>query len=101
MKGEVINRFRDKFHFNILYEVGAIVDFDEERMNDLFARKLCKKIEEQDKKPVSQKGGKEKQVLGSPKEDEEPKGNELDEKTKSEQEAAEKIAKVTAKLKKD
>lgn len=47
MKGEVISPFRDKFHFNTVYEVGAILDFDEERMNSLIERKLCKMLEVQ------------------------------------------------------
>lgn len=118
MKGEVIAQFRDKFHYDTVYEVGTVVDFDKERMKDLFARKLCKKIEEQEKKPVPQKGEKnekkevladpepeketKKEVLADPKEaTEEPKEEELDEKAKSEQEAAEKIAKATAKAKKN
>ena len=47
MRGEVISPFRDKFHFNTIYEVGAILDFDEERMNSLIERKLCKMLEVQ------------------------------------------------------
>lgn len=47
MRGEVISQFRDKFHFNTVYEVGAILDFDEERMNSLIERKLCKMLEVQ------------------------------------------------------
>ena len=48
MRGEVISPFRDKFHFNTIYEVGAVLDFDEERMNSLIERKLCKMLEVQD-----------------------------------------------------
>ena len=47
MRGEGISPFRDKFHFNTIYEVGAILDFDEERMNSLIERKLCKMLEVQ------------------------------------------------------
>ena len=47
MRGEVISPFRDKFHFTTIYEVGAILDFDEERMNSLIERKLCKMLEVQ------------------------------------------------------
>ena len=47
MRGEVISQFRDKFHFNTIYEVGAVLDFDEERMNSLIERKLCKMLEVQ------------------------------------------------------
>ena len=87
MRGEVISPFRDKFHFNIIYEVGAIVDFDEERMNSLIERKLCKMLEVQnDNSSASPKGDKEikdtpkKEVLndgkGNPKEDEVTKSEE-------------------------
>lgn len=108
MKGEVISTFRDKFHYDTVYEVGAVVDFEKERMEDLFARNLCKRIEEPFVKKKKDKKEK-KTVL----EDPEPKEGteketpseengkveemeELDEKTKSEQEAAEKIAKAIA-----
>lgn len=121
MKGEVINTFRDKFHYNTIYEVGTVVDFDKERMKDLIARGLCKKVDE---KPSAKKDDKEKkkEVLADPKPkdeakeetkkevlaDPEPKEEvkdetkeeELDEKAKSEKEAAEKIAKATAKANK-
>lgn len=119
MKGEVINTFRDKFHYNTIYEVGTVVDFDKERMKDLIARGLCKKVDE---KPSAKKDDKEKkkevladpepkaneetkkEVLADPEVKEEAKGetkeDELDEKIKSEQEAAEKIAKATAKANK-
>lgn len=117
MKGEVINTFRDKFHYNTIYEVGTVVDFDKERMKDLIVRGLCKKVDE---KPSAKKDNKEKkkevladpepkaneetkkEVLADPevKEEGETKEDELDEKTKSEQEAAEKIAKATAKANK-
>ena len=119
MKGEVINTFRDKFHYNTIYEVGTVVDFDKERMKDLIVRGLCKTVDE---KPSAKKDDKEKkkevladpepkaneetkkEVLADPEVKEEAKGetkeDELDEKTKSEQEAAEKIAKATAKANK-
>lgn len=144
MRGEVISPFRDKFHFNTIYEVGAVLDFDEERMNSLIERKLCKMLEVQgSNSSASSKDDKEikdapkKEVLNdgkeNPKEDEGKKSEEtpkkevlkekkeskpkkektpkkeasdsadetsgkenvekeLDEKTKSEQEAAKKIA---------
>lgn len=109
MKGEVISTFRDKFHYDTVYEVGAVVDFEKERMEDLFARKLCKRLEGEEK-PTKKGKRKKKTVLEvpEPKEEtkeevlseakvEEPEKNEeLDEKTKSEQEAAEKIAKAIA-----
>lgn len=119
MRAEVISPFRDKFHFNTLYEVGAVVDFDEERIEDLIERKLCKPLEGEGASPSPKvndketkkngKGGK-KNVLKdteTPK-DETPKADEvkaeeaakteeLDEKTKSEQEAARKIAEATQK----
>lgn len=81
MRGEVISPFRDKFHFNTIYEVGAILDFDEERMNSLIERKLCKMLEVQnDNSSVSPVDDKEikdtpkKEVLNDGKEN--PKENE-------------------------
>lgn len=75
MRGEVISPFRDKFHFNTIYEVGAILDFDEERMNSLIERKLCKMLEVQnDNSSVSPEDDKEikdtpkKEVLNDGKE---------------------------------
>lgn len=87
MRGEVISPFRDKFHFNTIYEVGAILDFDEERMNSLIERKLCKMLEGQnDNSSASPKDDKEikdtpkKEVLNdgkeNPKEDEDKKSEE-------------------------
>lgn len=61
MRGEVISPFHDKYHFNILYKEGDVVDFDTERMNDLIDRKLCKKLEEVGAKPTPRnKGNKTK-----------------------------------------
>lgn len=115
MRGEVISTFRDKFHYNTIYEVGTVVDFDKERMKDLITRGLCKKADE---KPSAKKEDKEKkkevladsepkakeetkkEVLADPEEKDETKEEELDEKTKSEREAAEKIAKAVAKANK-
>lgn len=117
MRAEVISPFRDKFHYNTLYEVGAVVDFDKERIESLIERKLCKPLEGEGKIPSPKvndketkkntKGGR-KNVLKdteTPKEevkkdDETTNGNdELDEKTKSEREAARKIAEATQKTK--
>lgn len=114
MKGEVICPFRDKFHYNTLYEIGTVVDFDEERMADLFARKLCKKIEgEEETSSPAKKSDKADKKKSKVKKDEpsveetaeadeseaieEQVSEELDEKTKSEQEAAKKIAEATQK----
>lgn len=119
MRAEVISPFRDKFHYNTLYEVGAVVDFDMERIESLIARKLCKPLEGEGTSPSPKvndketkkngKGGK-KNVLKDTeaskeeapngdevKADETAKSDELDEKTKSEQEAAKKIAEATQK----
>lgn len=125
MKGKVIERFRDKFNWDTLYEVGTIVDFDEKRMEDLIARKLCEKLEGQEETPAPKVNNKErkkapkKNVLDdgeeTKKQEENPKDEvtkpeektaeenndgELDEKTKSEQEAAKKIAEATKKAEK-
>ena len=121
MRGEVISPFRDKFHFNTIYEVGAILDFDEERMNSLIERKLCKMLEAQDdnhsaplKDDKEIKDTPKKEVLNDGKEnpvkEEEKKSEEtsqkenveeeLDEKAKSEQEAAKKIAEAMSQAQK-
>jgi hypothetical protein len=104
-KGKVISPFRDKNHFNVLYEVGAVVEFDDERMQSLFDRQLCEEIKEQGESPAPSKESKKKvkEPEETPAEEtkEEAVSSEevVDEKTKSEQEAAEKIAKVTRKKK--
>lgn len=128
MRGEVISPFRDKFHFNTIYEVGAILDFDEERMNSLIERKLCKMLEVQNgNSSASPKDDKEikdtpkKEVLKEKKESKPKKEKttkkdatesteetsekenvekELDEKAKSEQEAAKKIAEAMSQAQK-
>lgn len=128
MRGEVISPFRDKFHFNTIYEVGAILDFDEERMNSLIERKLCKMLEVQDdnhsaplKDDKEIKDTPKKEVLkekkeSKPKKEKTPKKDaaesteetsekenveeELDEKAKSEQEAAKKIAEAMSQAQK-
>ena len=87
MRGEVISPFRDKFHFNTIYEVGAILDFDEERMNSLIERKLCKMLEVQNDNSSASptadmviKQTPKKEVLNdgkeNPKEDEDKKSEE-------------------------
>lgn len=128
MRGEVISPFRDKFHFNTIYEVGAVLDFDEERMNSLIERKLCKMLEVQNgNSSASPKDDKEikdtpkKEVLKEKKESKPKKEKttkkdatesteetsekenvekELDEKAKSEQEAAKKIAEAMSQAQK-
>ena len=97
MRGEVIKPFRDKYHFNTLYEVGAVVDFTEERMKDLISRHLCKKLEGviETSSPRKEANKKEqKKVLDEPVEDANL------EKTKSEEAAAEKLAKAIGRPKK-
>ena len=128
MRGEVISPFRDNFHFNTIYGVGAILDFDEERMNSLIERKLCKMLEVQDdnhsappKDDKEIKDTPKKEVLKEKKESKPKKEKsskkdaaesteenfqkenveeELDEKAKSEQEAAKKIAEAMSQAQK-
>ncbi len=92
MKGIVINPFRDKYHFNTGYEVGDVVDFERTRMEDLISRGLCKKYEEQEETPAPLKDEQEASV---PSKEEEETTSVDEAKEKSEQEAAEKIAKAT------
>lgn len=101
MKGIVIAAFHDKFHFNTVYKEGDVVDFDKDRMQDLFNRKLCKKYKEQDSSPAPLKDEKEKKdenvIPGM--EQGGDASDAVDAKAKSEQEAAEKIASATRKKK--
>lgn len=117
MRGEVIVPFRDKFNFDLKHEVGEEVEFDDERMETLFAYGYCKRLEEQKtlapSKPKAKKERKKK-VLEDTKEDDvkeevvneekstesEDANNEPDEKAKSEQEAQAKIAEALAKAEK-
>lgn len=113
MRGEVSVPFRDKFNFDLKHEVGEEVEFDDERMEFLFANGYCKRLEEQKapapSKPKAKKESKKK-VLDETKDDdvkeevttdsENVTNNEPDEKAKSEQEAQAKIAEALAKAEK-
>lgn len=104
-KGIVLCVFRDKYHFNTEYQVGEVVSFDDERMQDLFNRNICKPLVEQKYTTAPQ----EEQSVSSPgevkneKQDaeaEEAAVSESEEaaedaKAESEREAAEIIAKAT------
>lgn len=53
MKIRVISPFCDKFHTNTLYTEGMVLDFDEERANDVIRRKLgVPFVEEKVEEPV-------------------------------------------------
>ena len=92
MRGEVISPFRDKFHFNTIYEVGAILDFDEERMNSLIERKLCKMLEVQnDNSSASPKDDKE--IKDTPKKEVLNDGKENPKEKKSEETPKKKVLK--------
>jgi hypothetical protein len=106
-KGKVISPFRDKFHFNVAYEVGAVVEFDDERMQSLFDRQLCEEIKESESTPAPKKTKKtskkdadkvESETSEKPEaQTEEVSAEADDEKAKSEQAAAEILAKATQK----
>ena len=52
MKICVISPFCDKFHTNTLYTEGMVLDFDEERANDVIRRKLGVPFEEKVAEPA-------------------------------------------------
>ena len=41
MKIRVISEFYDKFHTSTLFKVGTVLDFDDERANDIISKKLA------------------------------------------------------------
>ena len=46
MKVEILHKFRDKDHFETVYQAGEIKDFDNDRAADLISRGLVKSLEE-------------------------------------------------------
>ena len=50
MKIRVISEFYDKYHTSTLYKVGAVLDFDDERAEDVIAKKLAVPYSEPEKK---------------------------------------------------
>lgn len=44
MKASVIIDFRDKYHFNVVYSKGDVVDFDAERVSALEKAGVLKRI---------------------------------------------------------
>ena len=49
MKIRVVSAFCDKFHTNTLYTEGMVLDFDDERANDIIRRKLGVAVVEEQK----------------------------------------------------
>lgn len=50
MKIRVISEFYDKYHTSTLFKVGTVLDFDDERANDIISKKLAEPFVEP-KKP--------------------------------------------------
>ena len=50
MKIRVISEFYDKFHTSTLFKVGTVLDFEEERANDIIRKKLAEPYVEEKKK---------------------------------------------------
>lgn len=46
MKIRVISEFYDKYHTSTLFKVGTVLDFDDERANDIIAKKLAEPYKE-------------------------------------------------------
>ena len=57
MKASVIIDFRDKYHFNVVYSKGDVVDFDAERVSVLEKAGVLKRITAEAK---TEKGEKDK-----------------------------------------
>ena len=55
MKVEVTSPFLDKFNSSRTYNVGEVVEFDDERANNLIARGLAKAFAEPVAEPVVEK----------------------------------------------
>lgn len=98
MKIRVIEAFRDRFHHSHVFSVGEVVDFTEERAQELIARKLAVKYSDGKDAPVGKEGDEPpKAEVEVPASDE---TKEDDAKVASEQAAALKIAKARKKMKK-
>lgn len=54
MKVEILHKFRDKDHFETIYQAGTIKDFDNDRATDLIRRGLVKSLEEPEQNPVEE-----------------------------------------------
>ncbi len=50
MKIRVISEFYDKYHTSTLFKVGTVLDFDDERANDVIAKKLAEPYVESEEK---------------------------------------------------
>lgn len=108
MKGIVLKEFHDKYHFNTVYQVGAEVDFEKSRLGDVVSRGLVRKavateeIPDEEAKTTDTKVDTEVEKAVEAAETEKPvdeaKADELSseesERAKSEEEAAQKIAKA-------
>lgn len=44
MKVQVIQEFRDKDNFAVVYKAGQIYEFEDERANDIIAKGLAQKL---------------------------------------------------------
>lgn len=98
MRVEVISEFYDKFHTSRLFKVGEVLDFAEERVNDLLARGLVKTTEQEKVETPEVETNTEAEA---PKQEEEAKEEEVtetqteaDAKAQSEAKAKEAIAKA-------
>lgn len=88
MKIRVISEFYDKFHTSTLFKVGTVLDFDDERANDIIAKKLAEPYSEPEKKPEPKKEQpapvEEKRKPGRPAKTEVKEDAKTDEKEKAE-----------------
>ena len=53
MKIRVISEFYDKYHTSVLFKVGAVVDFEDERAKDIISKRLGEPyVDEKAEKPA-------------------------------------------------
>jgi hypothetical protein len=50
MKIRVVSEFYDKFHTSTLFKVGTVLDFDDDRANDIISKKLAEPYVEPEEK---------------------------------------------------
>jgi len=89
MKIRVISEFYDKFHTSTLFKVGTVLDFDDERANDVISKKLAEPYTEPEER---KKPGRPPKAEPKPEQNAEVKAAEEKEKEspKTDAEAAEK-----------
>lgn len=66
MKVEVTSPFLDKFNSSRMYNVGEVVEFEDERAKDMISRRLAKAFEEPKEDPKEEPKEEPKPVVKKP-----------------------------------